>query len=69
MVQIVCAIGERFFFCKTSVEFVKSRNYFVALLAILMEGVLTQRNKPSCYKYWVEDPDTIDQVYFPYKGL
>lgn len=39
----------------------------LALLAIVIDSVVGQK-KPSCYKYWLEDAETIDQVYFPYEG-
>jgi Chitin binding Peritrophin-A domain len=38
----------------------------LAALMVLLTGALAQR--PSCWKYIQEDPDTIDQVFFPHES-
>lgn len=83
MVQIFCAIGECWtsaeFLNYSRVDLHWNNfNHFpffiyifakLWLSALLVVSVMSQRSsKPNCYKYWLEDPDTIDQVYFPYKG-
>lgn len=35
---------------------------------LVLLALASGQKKPSCYKSWQEDPDTIDQVYFPYDG-
>ncbi|XP_070499512.1 peritrophin-1-like [Chironomus tepperi] len=34
----------------------------IALLVLLVNG-----QRPNCWRYYQEDPETIDQVYFPHE--
>jgi hypothetical protein len=38
----------------------------IAAILLLICGTLGQR--PSCWEYYKEDPETIDQVYFPHES-
>jgi Chitin binding Peritrophin-A domain len=62
-VQIFSAIGEwnlKYLMCSLS-----NMNIITALFLILIGGVFAQ--KPSCWEFLKDDPDTIDQVYFPHE--
>ncbi|KAG5679286.1 hypothetical protein PVAND_008865 [Polypedilum vanderplanki] len=39
----------------------------IALILLIVDNVSAQK-KPNCWEYFKDDPDTIDQVYFPYEG-
>jgi hypothetical protein len=40
--------------------------WVIAALLLLVCGTMAQR--PSCWEYYKEDPETIDQVYFPHES-
>lgn len=35
---------------------------FIALLVLLVNG-----QRPNCWRYYQDDPENIDQVYFPHE--